>query len=243
MGSAASTTVQPLLRAERKISSSRSLVTLAASRGLVNGQQVDRADVSAGSHRRTKGEDRAADDLPAPFGDEHAGLRQIDELPQKIGCNERPAGRVEGRREERDEPIDIGNASRPNLVVHADGPDLTRGAHPAAAEAVDIRPARRFPAVSAPLGAGRRSALQPPKGHPTAVLQSTRQCLIYGIAPAATCASSVALIAVPPSVPHRRPRLAHPGSRTNGRRGRLATSLGLKGRGIDRETSAENGGR
>src|SRR5450432_1262847 len=49
---------------------------------LVHGQQVDRADVSAGMNRRTQGEDRAANDLAPTFGDEHAGLRQVDELPQ-----------------------------------------------------------------------------------------------------------------------------------------------------------------
>src|SRR5471032_1598090 len=49
---------------------------------LVHGQQVDRADVSAGMNRRTQGEDRTTNDLAPAFGDEHAGLRQVDELPQ-----------------------------------------------------------------------------------------------------------------------------------------------------------------
>jgi hypothetical protein len=86
--------------------------------------------------RRAEGQDRTPDDLPTPFGDEHAGLRQIDELAQEIESYERPATWVDRRREERDEPVNIRNASRPNLVVHADGPDLTRGANSAAAEAV-----------------------------------------------------------------------------------------------------------
>src|SRR5579862_3387601 len=49
---------------------------------LIDGQQVDAADVTTSPHGRTQGQDRAADDLSPPFRDEHAGLRQIDELPQ-----------------------------------------------------------------------------------------------------------------------------------------------------------------
>ena len=59
---------------------------------LVDDQEVDRADVPAGSNGRPEREDRAPDHDASRFGDDDAGLREIHQLAHEIGCSERAVG-------------------------------------------------------------------------------------------------------------------------------------------------------
>src|SRR5262245_28134833 len=49
----------------------------------IDDQEVDRAHEAAGPDRRTEGQDGSTDHRSMRFGDEDAGLREVDELPEQ----------------------------------------------------------------------------------------------------------------------------------------------------------------
>ena len=93
--------------------------------------QVDRADIAACPDGRTKDEDPTADDLAPQLRDQHAGLGQIDELPQQIRGQHRPTITSQGPIfAEGDDAIDVGDAGRSDQVFHAAGSYLAQDGGP-----------------------------------------------------------------------------------------------------------------
>ena len=94
----------------------------------VDDQEVDGAHEAAGPDRRPQGEDGHADDRPSDLGDEDARLGDVDELPEQVRGDQRAvAGGLRHRLGAQcDEPIDVRDPSRSNLMIHADGCDLAR---------------------------------------------------------------------------------------------------------------------
>jgi hypothetical protein len=86
----------------------------------IDDQEIDGADVAAGPDRWADREDRAAEDVTPPFGDEDGCVRQEDELSKQIG-----GGGLSGDAApqliaaQRDETIDVRDPGRSDPVVHA----------------------------------------------------------------------------------------------------------------------------
>jgi hypothetical protein len=89
----------------------------------VDGDEIDRSDVAAGPDGWSEGEDRAADHETPCFGDEDAGLRQIDHLSQQVRGPERALAALHGQGAvaQGDEAIDVRDARCSDQVFHAEG--------------------------------------------------------------------------------------------------------------------------
>ena len=89
----------------------------------VDDEEVDRADVAAGSNGGPKRKDRASDDDALRFSDDDAGLRQIDQLAHEIGRSKRALAAVSLDRTvaKRDDSIDVRDTGCSDQVFHADG--------------------------------------------------------------------------------------------------------------------------
>ena len=183
----------------------------------VDDQEVDGADVAAGSNGRPEREDRAPDDDALRFRDDDAGLRQVDELAHEIGCAERALATVHLHRivTQGDDPVDVRDTGCSDQVFHADGSNLAgfgdQGPRSGSTEAIP------GPAI-------RSSAAN--EGSSTARSQGAadRYCIqvagrvIYGIASAATCAPPGCGTRQPPLVMHRRSVEPSPGEGAGDRR-------------------------
>src|SRR5919112_1524032 len=142
----------------------------------IRDEEIDRADVAAGSDGRTDREDRAARDLPPLLRDEDAGMGQEDELAQDVSGVELAGHAVAHPvAAQCDEAVDIRDPSWPDPVLH----------EPVLAPCVGRRqPDARVVRRTARGRACDRSVTNPGGGRP--VLQSVRRSLSYGIASAAT---------------------------------------------------------
>jgi len=89
----------------------------------VDDQEIDRADVPTRHDRWTKGQDGPTHDVALGFGDEDAGLRQIDELTKQIRGRKRPCTTIHRNviAAQRDKPIDVRDTSCSDQVFHAEG--------------------------------------------------------------------------------------------------------------------------
>ena len=89
----------------------------------VDDQEIDRADEATGADRGSKGQDGPTHDDALSFGDEDAGLRQVDELAHEVRGIERAGVTVDTkvRVAQCDETIDIGDTGYSDQVFHAEG--------------------------------------------------------------------------------------------------------------------------
>ena len=92
----------------------------------IDDQEIDRSDVATGANGRSEGEDRTTDNGPPSFGDNDAGLRQVDELAEEIGRTERALTTTDAQRfvAQGNKTLDIGDTGRSDQVFHADGSNL-----------------------------------------------------------------------------------------------------------------------
>ena len=86
-----------------------------------NRQEIDRADVTAGSNGGTDRENRAARNFPTSLGDEDARVGKVDQLTEHVRSvqgSSRPtiADLIAA---ERDKSVDIGDSSCSDRVIHA----------------------------------------------------------------------------------------------------------------------------
>ena len=87
----------------------------------IDDQQIDGADEAPGTNRGSEGQDGASDHVPRRFGDEDAGLWQVDELAEQIRGIERAGAMIQTtvRVAEGDEAIDVGDTGGSDQVFHA----------------------------------------------------------------------------------------------------------------------------
>jgi hypothetical protein len=141
----------------------------------IDDEQIDRADVPAGSHGWTDREDRSAHDVTPQFGDEDGGVGQEDELSKQIGrCRLARDTRAQPVAAQCDETVDVRDPGRSDPVVHA---------------LVCSHEGRTGRRVFADRTGGACNAPEIFPGGERPVLQSVRRALSYDIASAATCAS------------------------------------------------------
>src|SRR3990172_522187 len=132
-------------------------------------EEIDRADVAAGPYRGADREDRAAHDLPSPFGDEDAGVRQVDQLPEQIrGIERRPgAAGADPLATQGDELVDVRDPGCSDRVFHAAAGTSIGWRHPDATAPVG---ADRGRSVAADRTRRERASLEePPRVAPTGV--------------------------------------------------------------------------
>jgi hypothetical protein len=149
----------------------------------VDDEEVDGADVPAGPDGWADREDRAAEDVTPPLGDEDGCMRQEDELSKQIGRSGLSGdARPQPIAAQGDETIDVRDPGRSDRVVHA------------LVCSLEVRNRRRLPSTRPGAGAsltargGARNAPVTFPGGERPVLQSVRRALSYVIASAATCA-------------------------------------------------------
>jgi hypothetical protein len=89
----------------------------------VDDQEIDRADEPTCADRGSKGQDGPTHDDALCFGDEDAGLRQVDELAHEVRGIERAGITVDTkvRVAQCDETIDVGDTGYSDQVFHAEG--------------------------------------------------------------------------------------------------------------------------
>ncbi len=87
----------------------------------IDHDEVHGADEATGPDGWAKGEHRASDHFAPGFGNEDAGLREIDQLSEQVSRihRSRSPGRANRPAAERDEPFDVRDASRADQVFHA----------------------------------------------------------------------------------------------------------------------------
>jgi hypothetical protein len=175
----------------------------------VDHQEIDRADVTAGSNGWPEREDRATDDDTLRLRDDNARLREIDELAHQIGRSERALATVDLHRiiAQGDEPVDVRDTGCSDQVFHAVGSNLAGFGD----QALDRVRSRRH---RGPRSARWRQAMDRSRraqgcGRP--VLHSGRRWVIYGIASAATCAPPGCGTPTPPFVHIHRSRTRRQG--------------------------------
>jgi len=84
----------------------------------IDDEQIDRADIAAGSDGWTDRENRAAHDVTPPFGDEDGRMGQEDELPKQIGRFGLSGGAgAQPIAAQGDETIDVRDPGRSDPVV------------------------------------------------------------------------------------------------------------------------------
>ena len=87
----------------------------------IHDEEIDGAGEAAGDDGWPEGENRPTDDVAPGLGDKDARLREIDQLSEQVRWAERAgsAGQADDVVAQRDEPIDVRDASGSDQIFHA----------------------------------------------------------------------------------------------------------------------------